>query len=184
MLNLRLNFDRDDEPRGLRVAGQRTASALAKNTTFAVLLLYVCHIAFFQVFGMGGAYGWGRNASAVVGVRLARVQTIPWGARFIKLDKGQKLRVVYDTTSGEGGISAYLSRKWPAGILLSETVRVQENGKGALDLVAPADGWYKVKVTSSEILTPEQRAKRNASPYGPRLSASLGFSVRWHAIQQ
>ncbi len=146
---------------------------------FSAMLLFLSHLVFFSVLGMGGMIGTTSNLQIVPGTWEATLHRLPWGAIWLPLDKGQRVRISYNATIQKGGLHVYLSKSWPAGMEFSKPVDIYQSGKGETWLTAPADGWYRVKYFPTHKFTSESSRRLRECPLCNDARESFDISMRW-----
>ena len=165
-------------------SGGRHVLALGKNLVFSVFVLYLCHIVFFSILGMGWAFGGGSDATITPGVRLAsKFRSFKLGASAIHLRAGESVRASYSARIERGAMVMTL-RPYPwlskLGSPWGHSDPIAQSGEGITDVKAPADGWYYVSVSSRNTLTSDEIKARPL--FGPRVNATFRYRLSWQVI--
>jgi hypothetical protein len=149
---------------------------------FLGMMAYLCYTVFVTIFGIGGEFGWGDNARITPGITtIFNKKRIAWGAHLVHLRAGQTVQVRYDADVSLGELKAQIYSRYRLRGPDAWSPPITGSGKGTVYVVAPADGWYAVRMRSKSTLSKEELS--NQPLVGPRAtSTESSYSMVWRVV--
>jgi hypothetical protein len=145
----------------------------------ALLGLFLAQYIGFSLLGEGWRFGLGVGAGSPL-ARLRVSPAITIGSGRFHLKAGQAVQVSYHAKIEDGCVAVYLTRFWPFGVgPFSNSLDIQASGDGQGDLIAPAEGWYRIKTIAArpsfcQSFDPSRSVWDNAAR-----GAALNYSLSW-----